>query len=189
MLNRNYRRRQAPSPNGINNHYLFPILGAFFIIAGLTLKFLALGLPWFAVIINFVAKCTIVLGIGCLLPTIWRCFVNTQDDLQHPSNQYDLSCLKGGKFEQQLFSMNLYERDASNLNKVRLPQLKITNSGFKMTAIGKLINQMLDDETISAFNSFLALNNAKCQIQSAYYRDGYVHYVVRRSIEKDRLYF
>lgn len=80
---RNSNRRQAPSPNGFNNHILFPILGIFFIVAGLALKFLALGLPWFALAINFIAKLTVALGTACLVPTIWRLFTNIQDELKN----------------------------------------------------------------------------------------------------------
>ena len=189
MFDKDYRRRQAPSSNGINNRYLFPILGVFFIVSGLTLKFLALGLPWFALIINFIAKWTIALCVACLVPTVWRCFVKTKDDLQHTSKQYDLSFLKRSGFDQKLFSMHIYEKDSYNTNKIRFPRVEITNYGFKLSAIGKLRKQLLDDETIGDFNSYLALHNANCQIQSAYYRDGYVHYVVRHSIGKDRLHF
>ncbi|MCF1851369.1 hypothetical protein LZE21_04210 [Lactobacillus jensenii] len=85
--------------------------------------------------------------------------------------------------------MNLYENDTYSSNKVRFPKVKITNSGFKLSAIGKLRKKLLDDDTIGDFNAFLSLKNAQCTIQSAYYHDGYVHYIIRQSIVKDRLHF
>lgn len=189
MFNKDYRRWQAPSLNGFNNHYLFPILGVFFIISGLILKFLALGLPWFATIINWLAKWIIISGIVYWIPTFWHWINSTEDELSIKKSKYNLSSIKSYKFEQKLYEMRLFEKDAYNLNRIRLPQVKITNNGFKLSAIGKLRKQLLDDETISDFNSYLALNNTNCQIQSAYYSDGYVHYVVRHSISKDRLHF
>lgn len=185
---RDYRKFQAPSSNGFNNKYLFLILGIFFIFAGLTLKVLSLGLPWFALAINWIAKCTIILGIACIIPTIWRLFA-TNRDMKNQNSNYNLSSLYSSAFTERLYEMNLYENDTYNSNKVRFPKIKITNSGFKLSAIGKLRKQLLDDDTIGDFNSFLALNNAKCAIQSAYYRDGYVHYIVRQAINKDRLHF
>jgi hypothetical protein len=185
---RDYRRFQAPSSNGFNNKYLFLILGIFFIVAGLALKILALGLPWFALAINWIAKWTIVLGVACITPTIWRLFATTKE-MKNQSSNYNLSSLYSSDFIERLYEMNLYENDTYNSNKVRFPKVKITNSGFKLSAIGKLRKQLLDDDTIGDFNSFLALKNAKCAIQSAYYKDGYVHYVVRNSISKDRLHF
>lgn len=186
---RNSNRRQAPSPNGFNNHILFPILGIFFIVAGLALKFLALGLPWFALAINFIAKLTVALGTACLVPTIWRLFTNIQDELKNQDYDYNLIVLKSLKFEQQLYAMGLYEKDSFDTNKIRLPRVRLAKNGFDLSAIGSLRKQLLDDNTINEFNSFLALNKANRQIQSAYYRDGYIHYVVRRSIDKDRLHF
>lgn len=185
---REYNKRQAPSPNGWNNRVLFPILGVFFIFAGIILKILSFGLPWFSLVISSLAKWIIVLGIVCLIPTAWHWLSKAQDDLKQSSTKYDLSALRSYKFEQKLYSMHLFEKDSYDSNKIRLPQVRITNSGFKLTAIGNLRKQMLDDDTIADFNSFLALNNAKCTIQSAYYRNGYVHYVLGNSIAQDRLH-
>lgn len=184
---RDFRRLQSPSPNGFNNKYLFPILGIFFMVAGLTLKVLALGLPWFALAINWIAKWTIILGIACLVPTIWRLFIGSQDGFK--SSKYDLSCLKTCKFDQKLYSIGLFEQDSCDSNRILLPQVRVTDSGFKLSAIGGLRKLMLDDDTISDFNAYLSLNKANCTIRSAYYKDGYVHYVIGNSINHDRLRF
>ncbi|MDB6266086.1 hypothetical protein ODU75_05250 [Lactobacillus amylovorus] len=186
---REYNKRQAPSPNGWNNRILLPILGIFFVFAGFILKILSFNIPWFALVIDLIAKWIIVVGIVCMIPSTWRWLIRAQNDLKQSNTKYDLSALRSYKFEQKLYSMRIFEKDSYDCNKIRLPQVVITDYGFKLTAIGNLRKQMLDDDTIGDFNSFLSLNNAKCAIQSAYYRDGYVHYIVRHAIEKDRLHF
>ena len=189
-MRKNYTRRSQPTSGGWNNQYLFLVLGIFFVLASLALVFFSVAFPWFALLLQFCAKVTFWLGVGCILPSIIKLIKKAKLDLFDTNvNKLDLTVLGTDKFAQQLFNMGLYVKDPYNTLRMRLPKILFTDEGFKITAIGNLKPKLLSDETINEFNAFLQLHNSRSVIRSSYYANGYVWYQVGNSIKSDRLRF
>ena len=128
----------------------------------------------------------LVLLLGILfIPFIIIFFVNFG---KRKSNG-ELSCLFGKSFKDLLVQTGLYTIDANDLLRVELPRVRLCEDGFELTVIGGLKNKLLSDEMLENFNAFLSLNNSKKVVERSYYRDGWVHYVVRSNSLSDRLKF
>lgn len=193
-MKKHYTRQRKPIANGWNNNILFPILGIFFILAGLALIPFAFQLPWFGRFILFFSKISLITGIVCFAPTIWhignRFYLEViKSAPKRNIRNLDLTCLATEDFNYLLYSLGLCQSDPFDSLRVRYPKVELTNDGFRLPAIGGLTKKMLDDQIIAEFNSFLSLNNTHSRISSSYYRDGYVNYVVEHSIGRDRIHF
>lgn len=192
-MNKNFKKYNKPTPNGFNNHHLFIALGILFIVCSIALDVLSLGLPWFAIAIRFVAKVTMIMGVICLAPSIWKLLTSFLHDVgvknSKTVNHLDLSMLGTENFKNKLYAMGFYVQDPYNTLKIRFPKIYFTDDGFRIACIGDLEKKLLADTTIAEFNAFLELNNSKAVIRSSYYADGYVCYQVGNSVKSDRLRF
>lgn len=82
----------------------------YFCFAGFILKILSFNIPWFALVIDLIAKWIIVVGIVCMIPSTWRWLIRAQNDLKQSNTKYDLSALRSYKFEQKLYSMRILKK-------------------------------------------------------------------------------
>lgn len=179
--------QRAPQKGGSwDPKTVLPIVGLGIILAGIVLKIMAYTaqLDLLAKFMLLMSNLVLLLGI-LFIPFIIFFFIN----VYQRSNKGELSCLFGKSFKDLLIQTGLYTISASDLLRVELPSVRLCQAGFELSAIGGLKAKLLSDETIGNFNAFLSLNNSKRVVESSYYQDGWVHYVVRRNSLSDRLKF